>query len=389
MKKNLQLADRAYSKRYLSQGKRSNNKGYSFQGYDNTQIANLITVKTLWGKPVLNVPRSLDLSKAGVNDEISQFFSVLETLLQEHPHIYLSFEDTQSVRLPMFLLIIATQEQYDAKISVIWSKDAPYVNRLIKESGAFLPKEERRKLLFDDNYNLIPVISGSNYEFNDLSDDLVDAINEKYYDGNIPIEIEAKISQAIIETLENVGRHAYPSEPNDEEKKWWLICSIGYNDSIDEEYMFLAIYDTGRGIPQSFEDSQVFQNRVKKHYPEEYKNLIRGDDIDTSKLAALKGLARSMKSLVTPFRDAIGDSGLIHASMMHDMTRIDDESHGQGSVSIKDLVTNDKDSKLIIFSSKGCYQYNKGSENEHIRHEYANELRGTLLQWSIKLDELY
>lgn len=97
---------------------------------------------------------------------------------------------------------------------------------------------------------------------------------------------------------------------------------------------------------------------------------------------------RTAKSMIAPLRNTIGDSGLIHASMMHDMTSLDDDSHGQGSVSIKDIVTTDADSKLIILSNSGCYQYNKGGKEEHTRIELQNELSGTLLQWSIKLDEL-
>jgi hypothetical protein len=94
--------------------------------------------------------------------------------------------------------------------------------------------------------------------------------------------------------------------------------------------------------------------------------------------------------MIAPLRKTIGDAGLIYASMMHDITRLDDDSHGQGSESIKDVVTDDPHSKLFIFSNRGCYQYNKiqGNGEEHTRMELENELSGTLLQWSIKLDDL-
>ncbi|TOB99858.1 hypothetical protein CGJ94_25350, partial [Vibrio parahaemolyticus] len=135
-------------------------------------------------------------------------------------------------------------------------------------------------------------------------------------------------------------------------------------------------------------DSPVFQNRVKRHYPQQYKTLIQGDDVARSKKHALTGIARTFGSYVLPFRNMIGDSGLIYASMMQDLTRLDDEDHGQGSKSIKDVITNDADSLLLVFSNKGCYQYNKGHSEEHSRIEHSHELPGTMLQWSINLDEL-
>ena len=389
MKKNLQIADSINAKRALQAPR--NKQRTVFEGIGSKQISTNFKITTLFGKPVLSAPKQLDLSETGLNDDLSEFFTLLETLLGSNKHIYISFKYTMIVRLPMFLMIVAIQDKYDAKISIIWSKKSPHVNWLIRDAGAFLSTAKRREAMYDLDIPRIPVISGSNEEFNELSDALVDAIRDKYYDGEIPPNIESRISQAIVETLENVGRHAYPNEPLDSNKKWWLICSIGYNHaSKQKRYMYLAIYDRGRGIPLSFEDSQVFQYRVKKYYPKEYRELVLGEDSNTNKVGTVKGLYLSMKSYVQPLRDTIGDSGLIYASMMHDITRIDnDNNHGQGSVSIKDVVTEDPDSCLLIFSNKGCYHYNKGSNEEHSRYEYKNELSGTLLQWSINLDELY
>ncbi|MFA0085378.1 hypothetical protein [Vibrio sp. 10N.261.51.F12] len=390
MKKNLQQLDRENAKRYLKPRSSSKKPQSIFAGIGIKELSKSQTINTLFGKPILPVPKYLDLSIDGFSDELLIFFTLFENLLTEHSHIYLSFKETKKVRLPMFLMIVSLQEKYGAKVSIIWAEsDHKSVNRSIIEAGAFDSASLRRSTLLDSSDSRIPVISGSNAEFVDFPDVLVDAIRDKYYDGNIPIKVEEKISQAITETLENVGRHAYPEEDKAINKKWWLICSVGQSDyHSDDKYMYLAIYDAGRGIPSSFPDSPVFQNRVRKHYPKEYDSLIHGDVTGKSKRNAIVGLARTMKSYVTPFRDMIGDSGLIYASMMQDLTRLDDEDHGQGSKSIKDVITNDTDSKLLVFSNKGCYQYNKGHSEEHSRVEHSHELPGTMLQWSINLDEL-
>ncbi|MGF1719484.1 hypothetical protein L4D20_05470 [Vibrio kyushuensis] len=384
MKKMLQDFDRIHTKKAV---KRSIRKTIVFEGSGDATFGHR-SFQTLFGKPILDVPITLDFVKTRMDDRLTEFLGDLEFLFSHYPHIYLSFERTKEVRLPMLLTIYAIQDKYNGKISTIWSKESKFVNWSIIDSGSFAPAKLRTATLFDNEHSFIPVISGSNEQFLDLSDDLVDAIRDKYYKGCMPANIESRISQAIIETLENVGRHAYPDEPLDENQKWWLICSLSAPGKDDERLMYLAIYDSGRGIPLSFPDSKVFQNRVKINYPEEFDQLVHGEQVDQSKSGTITKLVRNMKTLITPLRDTIGDSGLIHASMMHDMTRLDDDNHGQGSVSIKDVVTDDPHSNLIILSNKGCYQYNKGSEKEHMRFELQNELSGTLVQWSIKLDEL-
>ncbi|HCH0947832.1 TPA: hypothetical protein NKP42_002367 [Vibrio parahaemolyticus] len=390
MKQKLQQSDREYAKRYLKPRSSSRKYRKVFDGTGTTELSRYETINTLFGKPILPVPEYLDLSRDGFSEELVIFITYLESLLSEHNHIYLSFKETKKVRLPMFLMLVSIQEKYNAKISVIWANNKfNAVNKAIIEAGAFENASKRRATLADSDDIRIPVISGSNDEFVDFPDTLVDAIRDKFYDGDIPTKVEDKIAQAVTETLENVGRHAYPEEKRDRNKKWWLICSVGHTDSnATDRYMFLAIYDAGRGIPSSFSDSPVFQNRVKKHYPQEYKTLIQGDDVARSKQHALTGMARTFGSYVFPFRNMIGDSGLIYASMMQDLTRLDDEDHGQGSKSIKDVITNDADSLLLVFSNKGCYQYNKGHSEEHSRIEHSHELPGTMLQWSINLDEL-
>ncbi|ENQ5029395.1 hypothetical protein GWZ53_17140 [Vibrio cholerae] len=386
MRKHLQITDRENAKHHALP--KYSRKVKSFDGKNSAIFFERRKLYSLYGIPIFPVPEFFDLSSNGYNDELKDFFDELDTLLSTHKRIYLSFKMTKVVRLPMFLLIVALQEKHDAKIYPMYSSVSSWVNSLIDAAGAFSTAETRRKSMADRNVRRIPIISGSNQEFSTLADDLVEAISHKYYNGNIPALIEAKISQAILETLENVGRHAYPHERNDGNKKWWLVCSIGRVHTESEEYMFLAIYDQGRGIPLSFEDSKVFQNRIKKYYPEEYRTLILGEEAEANKRNIVKGFVRSLASSVISLRKTIGDSGMIYASMMHEITRIDDENHGQGSVSIKDVITTDPESKLLIHSCKGCYQFNRGHEKEDTKFEHKNELPGTLLQWSIKLDEL-
>lgn len=393
MKKKLQDKDRELSKRVnYTPGLRGNSHTI-FTGNDFISF-NGKMLKTLFKSPVLTVPVNFDILSTNYGDEFVGFLQDFEALLSKKAHIYLSFSETIEAKLPMFLLLYAIHDKYNCKISIIWSRKSGFVNKMIRNSGSFKCASERNQAMFDTGQEHIPVISGSNQEFQTFPDALVDAIKDKYYHGDMPDNIEARISQAVIETLENVGRHAYPESPLDKDKKWWLICSIGTNGNTNDEYMYLAIFDAGRGIPLSFGDSTVFQARVKKNYPKEFSELLHGKQSESSKKDHIRRFLRTAKAMITPLRSTIGDSGLIHASMMHDITRLDDENHGQGSKSIKDVVTDDVHSKLFIFSNRGCYQYNKvkgdaeSCKEEHNRMELKNELSGTLLQWSIRLNDL-
>ncbi|USD67156.1 hypothetical protein [Vibrio sp. SCSIO 43136] len=392
MKKYLPIYDREWAKRRTASKRNRIRKKRSIFDGKSSIVVNGKTLQTLFNKPIYEVPRILDISGGQLTNELKTFFDGLEELCEKFDRIYLTFKKTEVARYPMYLIIVAIQEKYGTKISVMWS-DSPGINYQISTTGFYLASHKRREMMRNSNIGQIPVISGSNQEFGDLADDLVDAISDKYYDGSMPSEVEFKISQAIIETVENVGRHAYPHVNDNHDKKWWLICSIGDTDYDDGKHMFLAIYDTGRGIPMSFEDSHVFQHRVKSHYPEEYNRLIQGSEATDNKKNVVRALLRTAKSIFKPLRETIGDSGMIYASMMHEVTRIDDQNHGQGSISIKDVVTDDPGSHLIITSDKGWYQYDKGAKNEdgmddeHSLRELANSMPGTFIQWSIKLHD--
>lgn len=141
------------SRRYLSTLRKQSKGSYSFKGNGSTLIEQM-SLKTLFGKPILDVPSILNFVTTKLDDVLAQFLLDLETVLEQYPHIYLSFSKTKEVRLPMLLTIYAIQDRYDAKISVIWSKESKFVNLSIAESGLFSPPRKRTEDLLIALYHI-------------------------------------------------------------------------------------------------------------------------------------------------------------------------------------------------------------------------------------------
>ena len=77
----------------------------------------------------------------------------------------------------------------------------------------------------------------------------------------------------------------------------------------------------------------------------------------------------------------------IFFAMADDITRMtgDDElKHGQGSKSIKRLVSSHENGILWIFSNRGLYRY-KNDDSPPWLKDYKQSINGTLIQWNIKV----
>lgn len=209
----------------------------------------------------------------------------------------------------------------------------------------------------------IPVVSSV---CDDYTYEVCEHIKYRYFqEGLTEEEIAEKdfnLGNAINETVENVLVHAYPDESEDD-KKWWLSCEV-IKDTI-----FLAIYDAGVGIPNTVHERKWFSGALLESRPEIYKEL---DAI------------KDKMSLLSKLRNYIHDVDLIYISMLDDYSGTLDQKRGQGSKSIKRLVSDTDNGKLWVFSGKGLYKFiNDIDKPELIR--LPSSITGTLIQWNIKL----
>lgn len=210
----------------------------------------------------------------------------------------------------------------------------------------------------------IPVISSVKDNF---VDDVCEFIKFRFFsDGLTEKEIATRdsiLGSAISETVDNVYFHAYPSSHNGMEKRWWLACDVF------EDEIYLAIYDLGVGIPNTVHEKEWFKGALKKSRPQLYKEL----ETINSSVGFLNTLFKKIK-----------DEELIYISMLDDYSGTIKEKHGQGSKSIKSLVSDTDGGVLWVYSGKGLYKFKDKIAEPELSH-LPIRIPGTLIQWNIKL----
>lgn len=335
----------------------------------------------IFGNQIINVPIELDLIEGNYIKECHDFFKKLESICEKGPRcIYLSFKNTVVLKamptLLLYSIIDYAREKTNSsiKVNLIWSKKSRIVNNFIVNSGSFINAIERESKI--NETNSLPVIMGDNSRANDLSNIIIDFILDNYFKNATP-EKEQQISSAIQETVDNVGRHAYPEIKEHKNKKWWLCCHrIGEN-------LFLAIYDKGIGIPSSLsENNAVLLSRINSLYPEQATITI--EEQEDNSLKNSKGQLSALFR-VKVLKERLSDGQLIRAAMHTDFSSTQLPKHGQGSKSIKGLISeHDDNSFLLLLSNRGFYCYSK-KENDSEKNVSHREciIPGTLIQWSI------
>ncbi|MFA0696636.1 hypothetical protein [Vibrio sp. 10N.222.49.C9] len=319
--------------------------------------------------PIILAPTHVDIIDSNFDDENALFLERLRIALSNSNEVTISFKETKSLKATALLVIYSFVDtsKKGKKINVVYSDKSEVVNRNIKSSGDFKSSEDRLTMLDD---KLSPVIQGNNSIVIALSRKIHANLVELYLDKDDDdfTNRSRELGVAIMETLDNVGRHAYPEEPH-ECKHWWFCC-----DMIDDK-LFMAIYDKGVGIPYSIKNSEIdFMKIIESYY------MVTGDD--------LSKLPPTLTADTRRFASSYSDEALIRAAMSENLSKTTKDKHGKGSGSIKALIKNEKDSFLFISSGRGLYYYSKHNEEyeagdiEEV-HSLHNSIDGTLIQWSL------
>lgn len=321
--------------------------------------------KTIGSTLLIEAPRFIsiysldDLDNNIIYHQTMEFRDKLKNQLSKKPAI-IDFTETEEITAAALVMLYATvdsSKNTKLALSVRWSK-SPRVNNLLRQSNfhKMVAGIETNKALADKR--ALPVISGVG---KDRAEDILDFVKNRFYGPQMDGNTEHLYGDAVTETVNNVGRHAYPNK-DILNKKWWLLCDvIGDN-------LYLAIFDLGVGIPQTVVKHKWFFRNARQVYPDQC-STVREQSNDRSRLI---------------FKYSLSDEDLINLSMQGDVTGTRKPQHGQGSKSIKALVSETDGGKLWVFSNKGLLTYE--SENEPpILYKLPVSLGGTLIQWNIKL----
>ena len=277
----------------------------------------------------------------------------------------IDFSNTSKVSAAALVLVYAAIETATAgrarKTDIIWSKKHHHVNLAIKSMNLHKVITGEAIEYELQSTKILPIISSVGSEH---MEEIIDFIQKRIYKTMTPEE-EWVYADAISETINNVGLHAYPGS-NHRDRKWWLMCTTIGNQ------LYLAIYDNGIGIPKTVVDRPWFLASLKSTQPEEHQRLVE----------LYPDFEKAGISLYVP--TLIPDERLIRLSMQGDVTGTKKEKHGQGSKSIMALVSDTPAGKLWVFSNNGLYtfwQTDKSPGEKKLKTKFP----GTLVQWNIKL----
>lgn len=188
-------------------------------------------------------------------------------------------------------------------------------------------------------------------------DQIIDHIQERLPNG-LSTETERVLGDALSEAFLNVQDHAYPEEllpdlPKDKHR-WWAMCSVL------EKQLYLAVYDVGVGIPQTI---------TKNHW------LI--------KLVLERFSPDAIKNVLSSHSEAIG------LAMQAGKNRRDLKKHGQGSISMHELVEKNPHGQLWVLSGRGLYHwFQEDDEPHHELRDYPKPIPGTLVQWNVRVEQV-
>lgn len=291
-------------------------------------------------------------------DDIEKYYKVSRCLID--------FTNTKKISAAALVVVYAAMERASSgrtgQADIAFSKKSPAVNKTIKSSNLLKLIRGHEISYSLESARSMPIISSVGKE---QMEEIIDYIQRRIFKDQMTPDTEHVYGDAVSETINNVGLHAYPGSAL-EERRWWLMCSAFGRK------LYLAIYDCGVGIPKTVVDQPWFFPLLKYSNPDEYARISE----------LIPGLDSSGLQIVVP--KVIPDERLIYYSMQNDVTGTKQEKHGQGSKSIKALVNDTDDGVLWVFSNKGLYTFS-AEDQKPGEAKLKKKFPGTLVQWNIEI----
>ena len=328
------------------------------------------TLSTRSGRTLITAP--LDISIYSFGDKIERYNDTIEFLKDisknfRRKDCFVDFSKTKRVTAAALVLVYAAIDKASAlrpgKAEILWS-GSEVVNRMLRINNIHRLIRGHKISFSLDSVKSMPIISSVGSE---MMEEIIDYIQNKIYNDQMSPDTEHVYGDAVSETINNVRLHAYPNSKL-QDKKWWLMCSVL------GKKLYLAIYDTGVGIPKTVIDRPWFVSAVQITHPQEYASILEQHP----------GFEKEKPLLLRLIPTKISDEQLIMISMQGDVSGTKQDKHGQGSKSIMALVGDTADGVLWVFSNGGLYKFNQADKKPEM-YKLPKEFPGTLVQWNIEL----
>lgn len=333
-------------------------------------------VQKIKGGHLFSCPEVLNIYNIEHVENSVRFINSLDEILRRgYQHVVISFVGCRVMRGAAMMLLYAKLEtilqKSDVEI-VIQSSLYPMVNEQIEQAGLmYLCRHRCSKNDITQTHGGIAILNGNTGEFRD---EIIDFIREDIYQNTLTDEEEYRFSDAIQEAINNVYRHAYPTNTPKNARPWWWMCAVF------EDQLYLMLYDQGQGIPATFAQGNEYFDQIDWESEESQQTLQNlKERLSLPSNLNLSGLKETAKSKT--------DSMLIALAMSDDVTRMggeDELKHGQGSKSIRKLVADNEHGHLFICSNRGIFMYKDEQSQTHL-YDMKASINGTLVQWNIRI----
>ncbi len=333
-------------------------------------------VQKVKGKYIFSCPEVLNIYNKEHFESSVRFINSLDKITQYgYQDVIISFVACRLLRGAAMMLLYAKLETIlqKCKVNISIRKSLyPKVNEFLQKSGlVYLCKNRCSQNDITQTKGGVGILNGNTGEFRD---EIIDFISNDVYQNSLTDEEEYRFSDAIQEAINNVYRHAYEKDAPADERPWWWMCTVS-----DDE-LYLVLYDQGKGIPATFSRGNELFDQVDWRSDESQQVL--------KELTEKWGLSSDidLPNLVDTSK-AMSDSVSISFAMSDDVTRMlgDDElKHGQGSKSIRKLVSDNENGYLFICSNRGIFIYRNEDSMPEL-HDMTTSINGTLVQWNIRI----
>lgn len=326
---------------------------------------------------VFSCPLNFSMYRRDHYESSVQFVNSLDQIIENnYKKVIINFLNCRTIRATTMILLYAKLETIlqNCDVEIIIHKSIQReVNALIELSG--LPYLCKHRCSENDIKKAKKHFSILNGSVDNIRHKIVDFIRDEIYQGNLSDNAEYLYGDAVNEAINNIYRHAYPKGTPTKSQLWWCMCSVLQNN------LYLLLYDKGIGIPSTFSRGNELFEQID--WSSESISLLLDDFRKQFKFSNEIDIIDLVQS-----SEFNSDSSKITIAMSDDLTRMngkDELKHGQGSKSIKKLVSENENSMLFIYSNRGLFIF-KDDKTLPERYDMYNSINGTLVQWNIRIE---
>ncbi len=291
---------------------------------------------TYQNNEIILAPKQLVLQKPQLTNECTAFIQRLSKSIPKKKTTCIDFSNTEIFTALAAVYLYSEIDRHNAAVVKIQNISSKQVRNTLGRSG--LLKLCGHSDMDSDGYPITRGIDDDDLpeiiQYLMTTASLYNQLNPK----NSP-QAERLVSKAISEAMLNVSQHAYPGTDKNSRFRWIIADIIDSN-------LHIALCDRGVGIPKTLFNKSWFKE------------------------IAWTG---------------IGDAKAIRKAMQYTRTQSRRHGSGLGSKDIQELILEGK-GELIIISGKGYYCL-KGSNKKEKTYRISYDIKGTLIQWRIRIAE--